>query len=115
MSLRLKKDIKMSKLLTTLAADAINPKNEIKNNATTTGNGDEFDNSITVIINSIIAVLGILAVVVIIIGGVSYMTSNGDASKVKKAKDTILYGVIGLIIVILSAAIVNFVIAKVTQ
>jgi tetrahydromethanopterin S-methyltransferase subunit F len=62
------------------------------------------------IINGIIGALGIVAVVVIIMGGVSYMTSAGDSSKVKKAKDTILYGVIGLIIVMLSFAIVNWVI-----
>ncbi len=70
-------------------------------------------NNITNIINVIIGLLGIVAVVVIILGGVQYMTAGGDAAKVKKAKDTILYGVIGLIIIILAAAIVNFVIAKV--
>ena len=73
------------------------------------------ETDVTGIINAVIGVLGILAVIVIILGGVQYMTSNGDAGKVKKAKDTILYGVIGLIIVILSAAIVNFVIAKVAK
>ncbi|MCR5832343.1 MAG: hypothetical protein K6G36_00130, partial [Candidatus Saccharibacteria bacterium] len=41
-----------------------------------------------------------------------YMTSAGDASKVKKGKDTILYGIIGLVIVGLAFAIVNFVIAN---
>ena len=46
-------------------------------------------------------------------GGVGYMTSSGDAGKVKKAKDTILYGVIGLVIVALSFAIVNFVISNI--
>lgn len=66
---------------------------------------------VTKILNAIIGVLGIVAVVVVIIGGVTYMTSSGDAGKVKKAKDTILYGCIGLIIVALSFAIVNFVIA----
>lgn len=62
------------------------------------------------IINACIAALGIVAVIVIVIGGVLYMTSTGDAAKVKKAKDTILYGLIGLIICVLAAAIVNFVI-----
>ena len=66
--------------------------------------------SIKNIINAIIAVLGVVAVVIIIIGGIQYMTSSGDAPKVKKAKDTILYGVIGLIICALAFAIVNFVI-----
>ena len=67
------------------------------------------------ILNGIIGVLGIIAVIVIIIGGVQYMTSTGDSSKVKKAKDTILYGVIGLGVVILAAAIVNAVITLVSQ
>jgi hypothetical protein len=50
-----------------------------------------------------------VAVVMIILGGVSYATSQGDASKVKKGKDTILYGIIGLVVAILAFAIVNFV------
>ena len=79
-------------------------------------NGDTgLQSDVTNIINVIIGLLGIVAVVVIIIGGVQYMTASGDASKVKKAKDTILYGIIGLIVVILAAAIVNFVIARVAN
>ena len=66
------------------------------------------------VINAIIGVLGLVAVVVIIFGGVQYMTSAGDSGKVKKAKDTILYGVIGLIICIVAAAIVNFVVRNIT-
>lgn len=64
------------------------------------------------IINAVIGVLALVCVIVMIIGGVNYMTSNGEAAKVKKGKDTILYGVIGLVICILSFAIVNFVIDK---
>ena len=74
------------------------------------GGNDTLVQNITNIINGIIAVLGIVAVVVIILGGVQYMTSSGDAAKVKKAKDTILYGVIGLIVCVLAFAVVNFVI-----
>lgn len=80
----------------------------------TTNVEDSFNNVVINVINAIIGVLGVVAVLVIILGGVQYMTSGGDASKVKKAKDTILYGVIGLIICIFAAAIVNFIIAKVT-
>jgi len=69
--------------------------------------------NVTSVINQIIGVLGIVAVIVIVLGGIQYMTSTGDAAKVKKAKDTILYGVIGLIVVILAFAIVNFVINNV--
>ena len=67
------------------------------------------------IINGVVAVLGLVCVVVIIIGGINYMTSSGDAGKVKKARDTILYGIIGLIICILAFAIVNFVISKIIK
>ena len=41
------------------------------------------------------------------------MTSSGDAGKVKKAKDTILYGIIGLVVCVLAFAIVNFVISNI--
>ena len=69
--------------------------------------------SVTGILNAVIGVLSFVCVIVIIIGGVTYMTSSGDAGKVKKAKDTILYGVIGLAVCVLAFAIVNFVIANV--
>ncbi len=79
------------------------------------GSGDNLKNAVVGIINGVVAVLGLVAVVVIIIGGINYMTSSGDAGKVKKAKDTILYGVIGLVICVLAFAIVNFVIANIIK
>lgn len=91
----------------------IDPQTAITNAGVGVEADDGLQSNITNIINVIIGLLGIVAVVVIILGGVQYMTAGGDAAKVKKAKDTILYGVIGLIIIILAAAIVNFVIAKV--
>ena len=65
------------------------------------------------IISAVIAVLGIVCVIVMIIGGINYMTSSGDSGKVKKAKDTILYGLIGLVVCVLAFAIVNFVIGNI--
>jgi TRAP-type C4-dicarboxylate transport system permease small subunit len=97
----------MNRLLTTLAANITPVVDKDSNEA--------LDVSVSNILNAIIGVLGLVAVVVIIIGGVSYMTSAGDAGKVKKAKDTILYGVIGLIIVALAFAIVNFVIGNILK
>ena len=69
--------------------------------------------TIQVIINVILAVLGIVTVLVIILGGVNYITSQGDPAKAAKAKNTILYGVIGLVIALLAFAIVNFVLTEV--
>ncbi len=68
--------------------------------------GHRFDG----IINAIIAIIGIVAVVGMIYGGVQYMTAQGDTAKMQTAKRTVMYCAIGLAIVILSAAIVNWVI-----
>ena len=72
------------------------------------------ENTITKIVNAALYVIGILAVVMVIIGGVKYTTSGGDQAAVTSAKNTILYGIIGLVIAILAYAIVNFVISRVT-
>lgn len=64
-------------------------------------------------INLAIGLVGVIAVVVIIIGGISFITSQGDAPKVTKARNTILYGIVGMVIAILSFAIVNFVLSGV--
>lgn len=61
-------------------------------------------------INWAIGMAGVVCVVFIVIGGFTYMTSAGDPAKLQKAKKTILYAVIGLIIVALSFVITNFVI-----
>lgn len=79
------------------------------------GTGEELTGNIINIINGVLTVLGLVAVVVVIIGGVQYMTSSGDATKVKNAKNTILYGIIGLVICILAYAIVNFVLVNIIQ
>lgn len=60
------------------------------------------------VLNAAYVTAGIVAVGFIIYGGVTYITSTGDPSKVKKASMAILYSVIGLIVVILAAAITNF-------
>ena len=62
------------------------------------------------ILNVVISIASIIAVIFIIIGGVQYMGSSGDPGKIKKAKDTILYAVIGLVVCALAFVIVNFVI-----
>lgn len=60
------------------------------------------------ILNVVIGMLAIVAVVFVVVGGVGYMTSAGDSTKLKKARDTILYAIIGLVICALAFGIVNF-------
>lgn len=57
-------------------------------------------------------VAGIVAVIMIILGAIQYTTSDGDPSKIKRAKDSILYSIVGLIAIILAAAITNFVVGN---
>ncbi len=65
------------------------------------------------VINIFSLVVGIVAVIMIIIGGLKYITSGGDSGNVTGAKNTILYAIIGLVIVALAQFIVKFVLAKV--
>ena len=62
--------------------------------------------------NTILYVVGIIAVVMLIIGGIKYLLSGGDSKKVTDAKNTVLYAIIGLVVCFLSFAIVNFVISS---
>ena len=71
------------------------------------------NSTIQLIINMIIFVIGLIAVIMVIMGGVQYSTSQGDSGKVKKAKDTIMYGIIGLVVAVLAFAIVNFVLSSI--
>lgn len=69
--------------------------------------------TINTIISVVLGVLGILAVAYIIYGGFVFTTAAGDPAKTKKARETIMYGVIGLVVALLAFAIVNFVLTSV--
>jgi hypothetical protein len=64
------------------------------------------------ILNVVWWVLGIVSVIMIIVSGIKYLTSNGDPQKAASAMRTILYSVIGLVVAISAFAITNFVIGK---
>ena len=66
------------------------------------------------IINILSVIVGIVAVIMIIIGGFRYITSGGSSEKVTAAKNTLLYAIIGLVIVALAQVIVRFVLTKTT-
>lgn len=69
---------------------------------------------ITVVINLFSLIVGVISVIMIIIGGLKYITSSGDSGNVTGAKNTILYAIIGLVVVALAQVIVRFVLAKAT-
>lgn len=70
--------------------------------------------SVLNIVNGLLVVAGIAASVYLVVGGVRYITSQGEEGQTEQAKNTILYALIGLIVIGLSAAIVNFIINTVS-
>lgn len=75
---------------------------------------EKVNSLLTTVINIFSLVVGIVAVIMIIVGGFKYITSGGDSGNVTGAKNTILFAVVGLIIVALAQFIVRFVLSKVT-
>ena len=73
--------------------------------------GDDLISDTNKIINVVIGVLGVVAVAVVIYGGFLFLTAQGDPGKIKKGKDSITWGIIGLIIALLSWSIINFVLS----
>jgi hypothetical protein len=60
--------------------------------------------------NTLIFLVGAVAVIFLIIGGLRYVISNGDPKAVEAAKNTILYAIVGIVVAVISFALVQFVI-----
>jgi len=76
-------------------------------------NKDKGEGQVNGIIKTIVEVLltavGAISIIMIVIGGILFALSSGDAQKAAKARSTILYAVVGLIVSVFASAIVNFV------
>jgi len=70
---------------------------------------DAVSSTVQNVIDILFYVIGVIAVIMIIIGGIKYVTSNGDSSSISSAKNTILYAVVGLVVALMSYGIVKFV------
>lgn len=79
---------------------------------TDTGN-TKIDDIVKTVINIFSWVVGVVAVIMIIVGGFRYVTAGGDSNNVSAAKNTIIYAIIGLVIVAMAQFIVQFVLNKV--
>lgn len=69
-------------------------------------------NVFKVVVNILLFIVGAVAVIMLVIGGLRYVTSNGDQNAVSGAKNTILYAIIGIVVAFLAFAAVNFVVAQ---
>jgi cytochrome bd-type quinol oxidase subunit 2 len=86
-----------------------------KCSANTTNGTTGINSIIHDVINIFSLVVGVVSVIMIIVGGFRYITSGGESSNVSGAKNTIIYAIIGLVVVALAQFIVQFVLNKVTS
>ncbi len=64
------------------------------------------------VINGVLGVVGSLALIMFVYGGLLWMTSAGNDEKVKQGKDVLIWATLGLLIIFASYALVNFIIFK---
>jgi cytochrome bd-type quinol oxidase subunit 2 len=69
---------------------------------------DTVNSRVTTLINATTFTAGIVCVVFVVYGGVKFTSSEGEPAKVEEAKKLIMYAIIGLVVVVLAFAIVNF-------
>lgn len=78
------------------------------------GSGTTVNKIIGLAVDILSTLVGVVAVVMIIVGGFKYITSSGDSSNVQSAKNTILYAIVGLVIVAMAQVITGFVLDRAT-
>ena len=88
----------------------LNPSSEIcKQKDTAAGSTQSLVRNI---ISTLLFVLGVICVIVIIIAGIQYAVAGGDAAQITRAKNSILYAIVGLVVALMAYAIVNFVLEQ---
>lgn len=68
---------------------------------------------LSVIVQTLVFIVGGISMIMIVIGGLRYVTSAGDPNTTKAAKDTVLYAVIGIVVAVLAQGLVTFVLSRV--
>lgn len=76
------------------------------------GKETDVNNVFKTIVNVLLFIVGVIAVIMIIVSGVRYTASAGNANSVAGAKNTLMYSIIGLVVAIFAYAIVNFIVFK---
>lgn len=93
---------------------------DLSDDGTSTGDcspsaGTDVSSVLKDVINIFSLIVGAVSVIMIIIGGFRYITSGGESSNVSGAKNTLIYAIVGLVIVVFAQIIVQFVLAKTTN
>lgn len=70
------------------------------------------NNAITDALNTAYGAAGVVCVIVIVMGGYFYVTSGGDPSTAKRAREIILGAVVGIVVILMAFTITNFVLGR---
>lgn len=76
------------------------------------GRDEQVNGFVRQVVNTMMYILGALSVIMIIVAGIMYVTSGGSSDQVNKARHTLTYSVVGLIVALLALAIINFVLGR---
>jgi hypothetical protein len=82
---------------------------------TNTDGGIDVNDVIITVISILSFIVGLVAVIMIIVGGFKFVTSGGDATAVTNAKKTIVYALVGLVVAGFAQVLVQFVLSKLTK
>jgi hypothetical protein len=89
------------------ATSLISPDDNIGAVAGATGGEGSLKDLVQVILNYFLAFLGFVATIMVIYGGILYVTSAGNEESVGKAKNILMYAVTGIVIILISFALIN--------
>ncbi len=70
--------------------------------------------TLTEVINVIAIIAGVAAVIMMIIGGIMFVTASGDSQRVNSAKNTIIYAIVGLVVIVLARFIIELIVGRIT-
>lgn len=100
---------------------ALTPKDQIcQGVGAVTGNADctstsgqpTVDKVLKLALSILSFVVGVIAVIMLIVGGLKYILSQGESAQTASAKNTILYAIVGMVVAALAQVIVRFVLSK---
>jgi len=90
-----------------LKGQLFDPNRDLPDNLADAGGDSTLREIILLAINFILGFVGLIAVIMLIYGGFILLTSSGEEEKTKKAKSTILFAIIGIVVILFSFAIIN--------
>lgn len=80
-----------------------------------TNQGGDISRAMAAVLNLLSLIAGFITVIMLIISGVRFTTANGDSSGISGARTSLIYALVGIVVVLMSQVIVHFVLGKFTH